>query len=74
MLVFSKAKMVERVTENFGAGAITPDVIAIMDDLDGQEVTAQNWQNRVMGEDDMMYAIGKSGKGNYVNIVDCINI
>ena len=65
MLVFSKRKMIDRLTAQGMADQITPEIVAIMDDLDGQEVTAQCWERQVKDEP-VYWCVGKSGKGEYV--------
>lgn len=69
-MVFRKEKMIERLTREGRADAITPEIIKIMDNLDGCETTAQNWQRQVMDEP-VLYCYGKDGNGNYVNEDDC---
>lgn len=68
---FSKQKMIERLTEEGRADAITESIIAIMDNLDGQEATASCWKREVYGEP-VLYVYGKDGNGEYVNEADCI--
>lgn len=68
---FSKQKMIKRLTEEGRADAITESIIAIMDNLDGQETTASCWNREVYGEP-VLYVYGKDGNGEYVNEADCI--
>ena len=69
-MVFRKQKMVDRLTSDGRADQITPDIEAIMDNLDGCEATENCWNRRVYGEP-VMYVIGKDGNGDYVNELDC---
>lgn len=68
---FSKQKMIERLTAEGRADAITEGIITIMDNLDGQEATASCWKRQVYGEP-VLYVYGKDGQGEYVNEADCI--
>lgn len=68
---FSKQMMIERLTAEGRADAITDGVIAIMDNLDGQEASASCWKRQVYGEP-VLYVYGKDGQGEYVNEADCI--
>ena len=70
-MVFSKAKMVERLTAQGLADQITPEVTAIMDNLDGCDANPSNWR-RVVHGDPLLWVVGKDGNGNYVNEKDCI--
>ncbi len=47
-----------------------PEIIKILDDLDGQPATASNWRRQVHG-DPVMYVVGRSGEGRYVSEDDC---
>ncbi len=67
---FSKAKMIQRVTAEGRAEMITDDVIAIMDNLDGQEARTNSWSRQVYGEP-VLAVIGKDGKHYDVNEEDC---
>lgn len=69
-MVFRKEKMLKRLEEQGMLAAIDDKSREIMDDLDGQEATASCWQRVVYGEP-ILYVIGKSGEGNYVNELDC---
>lgn len=68
---FSKQKMIDRVTAEGRADMIDEGAMQIMDDLDGQEATTACWQRQVMGLP-VLWVVGKSGKGNYVNENDCV--
>ena len=70
-MVFSKAKMVERLTAQGLADQITPEVTAIMDNLDGGYANPSNWRRVVYGEP-VLWVVGKNGNGDYVNENDCI--
>ncbi len=67
---FSKQKMVERITAQGMADAITPDIIRIMDNLDGQEAISSCWRRQVYDEP-VYWVVGKDGNGEYVNEQDC---
>ena len=67
---FSKARMVERLEQNGLAGQITSEIIAIMDNLDGQEASENCWNRRVLDEP-VLWVVGKDGKGEYVYEGDC---
>ena len=68
---FSKEKMIARLTAEGRADAITDGIIAIMDNLDGQEASASCWKRQVYDEP-VLYVYGKDGHGEYVNEEDCI--
>lgn len=67
---FSKQMMIDRLTKEGRADQITESIIAIMDNLDGQEATENCWNRRVY-EEPVLYVIGKDGNGEYVNEEDC---
>lgn len=67
---FSKQLMIDRLTKEGRADQITDDIIAIMDNLDGQEANANCWNRRVMDEP-VYWVVGKDGNGEYVNENDC---
>jgi len=70
-MIFSKDKMIERLTCEGNAGAITDEIISIMDNLDGQPVSTSSWNRQV--NDAFVYACqGKDGKSYDVNESDCI--
>lgn len=71
MLHFAKERMVARLTKEGRADQITPDIIAIMDNLDGQTAHASCWRRQVYDEP-VLWVIGKDGSGEYVNEEDCI--
>ena len=66
---FCKDRMIARLTEEGRADAITDEILAIMDNLDGQEVTAC-WPRTVYNEP-VYWVVGKDGYGQYVNENDC---
>lgn len=68
---FSKQRMIDRLSTEGRADMITADVLAIMDNLDGQEASASCWRRRVYDEP-VYYVVGKDGEGQYVNENDCI--
>lgn len=70
-MVFSKQKMLERVRKANMMDLVTDTELAIMDDLDGQEVTASCWERVVKGQP-VYWCVGKSGAGQYVNEKDCV--
>ena len=67
---FSKQMMVDRLTEEGMADRITDEIVAIMDNLDGQEAISSCWRRQVHGEP-VYWVVGKDGKGEYVNELDC---
>ena len=69
-LVFSKQKMIDRITSEGRTDMITDEVVSIMDNLDGQEAVSNCWNRQVYG-DPVLWVVGKDGKGNYVNEDDC---
>ena len=69
-MIFKKTKMVERLTKLGLTDKITPEIEAIMDNLDGQEAQASNWRRAVHGEP-VFWVVGKNGEGDYVNEADC---
>jgi len=70
-MVFSKQKMIERITKEGRADMIDDTVLAIMDNLDGCRGTTSNWQRQVHGEP-VLWVVGKDGTGAYVNENDCV--
>ena len=70
-MVFSKQKMIERLTAEGRADAITEDIIAIMDDLDGQPVSTNSW-NRQVYDEPVYTCLSKSGSHFDVNENDCV--
>ena len=71
MLKFSKEKMIKRVTKDGKADLITPEMLAIMDNLDGCPVSTQCWRRTVYNEP-VYWVVGKDGTGTYVNEKDVI--
>ena len=69
-MVFRKQKMIDRITKEGRADMFDAQSLTIMDNLDGCEASASNWQRVVIGEP-VMYVVGKNGKGDYVNELDC---
>ncbi len=67
---FSKKKMLDRIEKEGRMHLVGEAELAIMNDLDGQDVTASCWERVVKGLP-VYYCIGKSGKGTYVNENDC---
>ena len=64
---FYKVKMIKRLVKQGLVKKITPDIIDIMDKLDGKEVQEYCWQNVVMGEN-----VGYIPEFEmYVNLDDC---
>lgn len=69
-MIFSKQKMIDRITKEGRTDMLDEKALAIMDNLDGCEGNAQNWQH-VVNDEPVLWVIGKDGKGEYVNIADC---
>ena len=67
---FSKDKMIARIKKEGREDMIDGEVMAIMDNLDGQTAEASNWRRVVHGEP-VMWVVGKDGHGTYVNEDDC---
>ena len=70
MLTFKKEKMIARLTADGRAEEITPEIVGIMDNLDGQAASASCWRRQVYDEP-VLWVIGKDGKGEYVFEGDC---
>ena len=70
-MVFSKTKMIERLTSEGNAGDITDEIISIMDNLDGQPVSTSSW-NRQVNDAPVYTCLGKDGKSYDVNENDCV--
>lgn len=68
--VFRKEKMVSRLIAEGRTDGLTPDIEAIMDNLDGQEATEHCWNRQVYGSP-VLWVVGKNGVGDYVNEQDC---
>lgn len=49
---------------------ITPEIEAIMDNLDGQDANPSCWRRQVYDEP-VYWVVGKDGNGEYVNENDC---
>ena len=70
-MVFSKAKMLARIEAEGKMEMVNAGVLAIMDNLDGQEVSSACWNRQVNG--DPVYACkGKDGKVYDVFEGDCV--
>lgn len=78
-LVFSKRRMLERLEKEGRAAELSPEVLAVMDALDGGEAIESCWRRRVY--DEAVYYVhfagekapaGQEGKGEYVNEEDCV--
>ena len=67
---FCKDRMIARLTEEGRADAITDEILAIMDNLDGQEVNTTCWRRTVYDEP-VYWVWGKDEHGQYVNENDC---
>lgn len=67
---FCKDRMIARLTEEGRADAITDEILAIMNNLDGQEVNKTCWRRTVYDEP-VYWVWGKDGHGQYVNENDC---
>ena len=63
--------MIDRITKEGRADMLDQKSLEIMDNLDGCEATAHNWENVVMDQP-VLWVVGKNGKGEYVNELDCI--
>lgn len=65
-LVFSKKKMIDRITKEGRADMIDAEVIRIMNNLDGLECIANCWRRQIY--DEPVYAVtGLDGIVQYVN-------
>lgn len=67
---FKKQLMINRLTKEGRADAITPEVLAIMDNIDGCEAHESCWSRRVKGEP-VLWVVGRDGVGIEVNEADC---
>ena len=67
---FRKDLMIARLTKEGLGSQITQEIIEIMDNLDGQDASESCWRRRVHGEP-LLWVVGKNGKGEYVNEMDC---
>ena len=70
-MVFSKQKMIDRITKEGRAELIDEQALKIMDNLDGCEASASCWE-RVVKDEPVLWVIGKDGNGEYVNEADCV--
>lgn len=69
-MVFKKELMMKRIEKQGLLHLVGETEIAIMDNLDGQEVTAASW-NRVVNDQPVYSCKGKDGKVYDVNEADC---
>lgn len=72
-MVFSKKKMIDRLTSEGRGDNIPKEAIAIMDNLDGQEVGTIYWNRQVYGHP-VYTCKGKDGKDYDVNENDCVGL
>lgn len=70
-MVFKKELMLKRIEAAGMSHLVGEAELAIMDNLDGQEVSAANWSRQVRGEP-VYSCTGKDGKVYDVNEADCI--
>ena len=70
-MVFSKAKMLARIEAEGQMHLVGETELAIMDNLDGQEVSNANWNRQVRGYP-VFSCKGKDGKTYDVFDGDCI--
>lgn len=69
-MVFKKDLMLKRLANEGKTGLVNAQILAIMDNLDGQEVSTSSWSRQVYG--DPVYSCqGKDGKFYDVNQADC---
>lgn len=70
-MVFKKELMLKRIEAEGRSHMVGEVELAIMDNLDGQEVTTASWNRQVY--DEPVYACkGKDGQYYDVNEADCI--
>jgi hypothetical protein len=70
-MVFKKEMMLKRIEAEGRSHMVGEAELAIMDNLDGQEVTTASWNRQVFGEP--VYSCkGKDGRYYDVNEADCI--
>jgi len=62
--------MLERVKKAGKMDLVGEKELAIMDNLDGQEVQSSCWERVVKGEP-VYWCVGKDGTGAYVHEDDC---
>ena len=72
--IYSASKTIDRVMHEQDPERLRiirqPNIIKILDDMDGQYATPSCWRRQVHG-DPVMYVVGRSGEGRYVNENDC---
>lgn len=71
MPIFKKSLMLQRIANEGRMEAVTPDIMAILDDLDNQPASTQCWA-RVVNDEPVLWVVGKSGQGLLVNEKDCV--
>ena len=69
-MVFNKDLMMKRIEKQGMLHLVGEKELAIMDNLDGQEVTTESW-NRVVNDEPVYSCKGKDGKYYDVNEADC---
>ena len=69
--VFSKELMLRRIKAEGLLDMVGEIELAIMDNLDGQEVSSANWNRTVRGMP-VYSCVGKDGKVYDVNEKDCV--
>lgn len=69
-MVFKKELMLKRIEAEGMIGLVGEVELAIMDNLDGQEVSSANWSRQVKGSP-VYSCTGKDGKIYDVNENDC---
>lgn len=69
-MVFKKEKMMERIKREGRLDMVNSGVIAIMENLDGQEAQTNSWRRYVYGEP-ILAVKGKDGNWYTVNESDC---
>lgn len=70
-MVFSKDKMLKRLSKEGRLEGLPTEVLDIMDNLDGQPVGTNSWNRQVMGAP-VYTCEGKDGKSYDVNEEDCM--
>lgn len=70
-MVFSKQKMIDRLTAEGRASDIDGEALTIMDNLDGQPVSTASWSREVRGEP-VYSCFSKDGRHYDVNENDCM--
>lgn len=69
-MIFKKELMLKRIEENNMMHLVGEKELAMMDNLDGQEVSSANW-NRYVNDTPTYSCTGKDGKVYDVNEADC---